>query len=329
VIFTLPDSLSRITLGNRREIYRLLFQSAWSALRDQLREEQGVEPAALMVLHTWNQQLEHHPHIHALVPGGGPSLDGRKWIRTRHAMKRRRKSHLVDNHALGRRFRDRFVAGLNRLHRRGKLKLGPLSLVRDYDDFVTWTDSVADQDWVVYIQPPLRDHSDPEHVLKYLARYLTGGPISDRRLISHENDQVKFWARSKDKKSGNPSRPFPLSGREFVRRWAIHILPKGFTKSRHYGGFSGRLRTGYLSRCRELLKLPDVEPAQRRDAADETPPPTPPTCPHCEAALECTLSQRRPSWRDIFREPSKCPVCYGFSIPGKPHHRPRPREPVD
>jgi hypothetical protein len=306
-----------------------MFRTAWAALGELLREEQGIEPAALMVLHTWNQELDHHSHLHAVVPGGGPSLKGKRFRHTRHPLhRRRRKRYLVDNQELGRRFRDKFIAGMKRLHRRGELKLGPLSLVRQYEDFAAWADTLAAGDWNVYIQPPPSARSDPEDVLKYLARYLTGGPISDRRLIAHENDEVTFWARSRDKKAGNPSRPFSLSGPEFVRRWALHILPKGFTKSRHYGGFSGRLRRDYLSRCRALLKLTDGEPATTPPPEPgESPPESTPKCPHCETPLECIHATRRASWRDIFNNFATCPVWYGFSLPSRGRVHPRPREP--
>ena len=328
VVFTLPESLSRFTLGNRRQMYGLLFRSAWAALEERLREEQGIEPAALMVLHTWNQELDHHPHLHAVVPGGGPSLKGKRWRYTRHPWhRRRRKRYLVDNRELSRRFRDKFIAGMKRLHRRGEFQFGPGSLVRDYKDFVAWVERVADQDWCVYIQPPPADAPDPRQVLKYLARYLTGGPISDRRLISHENQEVTFWARSKDKQAGNPSRPFSLPGSEFIRRWAMHILPKGFTKSRQYGGFSSRLRRHYLDRCRALLDSSASEPTQPPDREAEGSSETAPKCPHCSVPLECIQTKRRPSWRDIFDTHATCPVWYGPSLPSVWRFHPRPREP--
>ena len=328
VIFTLPEPLWPFAAKNRRQVYTLLFRAAWAALRELLQEKQGIEPAALMVLHTWNQELEHFPHVHALVPGGGPSADGTRWIHSKHPFhRRRRKPYLVDHEQLSRRFRDKFIAGMDRLRRRGELKFGPLSIVRRYDDFVNWLTNLP-EDWVAYIQPPPRQQADPKQVLKYLARYLTGGPISDRRLISHEKGQVTFWARSKNKKAGNPSRPFTLPGKEFTRRWALHILPKGFTKSRCYGGFSSRLRREYVSRCRELLKLPDGEPATTSPVeADAPPPESTPKCPHCETPLECIRASKRASWRDIFDNFATCPVWYGFSLPWNGAVDPRPREP--
>ena len=326
VIFTLPEPLWRFASRNRRQVYTVLFHAAWAALRELLQEKLGIQPAALMVLHTWNQELEHFPHLHALVPGGGPSLDGTRWIRSKHPFhRRRRKPYLVDHEQLSRRFRNKFIAGMERLHRRGELKFSPGSLVREYEDFGNWLANLP-KDWVAYIEPPPRQQADPEHVLKYLARYLTGGPISDGRLLSHENGHVTFWARSKNKKAGNRSRRVRLSGIEFTRRWALHILPKGFTKSRCYGGFSSRLRREYLSRCRTLLKLPDGEPTTTSaPEADDPPAESTPRCPHCETLLECIHSQKRASWRDIFNNYATCPVWYGTSLPshGGVYHRPR------
>jgi len=262
VVFTVPEALWPLMLGNRRATYRLLFDAAWEALRDVMAEQVGCQPAALMVLHTWNQRLEHYPHLHALVPGGGPSRDGARWLRSRPPRQQRRsKPYLVDNRLLGERFRDAFLAGLERLHRQGKLKLDhQWSPLRETAAFGAWLKPSRDADWVVFIEPPPTKNANPEHVLKYLARYLTGGPISDRRLIAHQDGEVTFWARGQDKQSGNQRQPYTLTGAEFTRRWTLHILPKGFVKSRCFGGFSCRHRKAYLRRCRLLLGCDRAEP---------------------------------------------------------------------
>ena len=299
VVFTLPEQLSALMLGHRRTTYQLLFRAAWAALRNVLREEVGCEPAALMVLHTWNQRLEHHPHLHALVPGGGPSLDGQQWVRSRHRYHQRRdKPYLVDNRLLSQRFRDQFLTGLTRLHRDGQLKLqGPWSPLREPTAFAAWLQTFRDSAWVVYIEPPPTAQANPEPVLKYLARYLTGGPISDQRLLAHQEDQVTFWARGPDKRSGNQSVPYTLHGVEFTRRWALHILPKGFVKSRCFGGFSCRRRTAYLRRCRALLGVEHPAPAPP-DACEEEPPFVR-ACPQCQTPMECIAHSERPSWKRV------------------------------
>ena len=140
--------------------------------------ELGIEPAALLVLHTWNQELEHHQHVHALVPGGGPSRCGEHWIKTRHPRhRRRRKPYLVDNDLLSERFRDKFLAGLQRLHHQGKLRLGG-ELAGCVERFTGLVDELGSRPWVVYIEAPPAENASPENVVKYLARYMTGGPIS-------------------------------------------------------------------------------------------------------------------------------------------------------
>ena len=161
-----------------------------------------------------------------------------------------------------------------------------------------WLDEVTESDWNVFIEGPPHGKSRPEHVLKYLARYMTGGPISDRRIISDENDHVTFWARSKDKAAGNPSRPFELPGKEFVRRWSMHILPKGYTRSRQFGGYHGSKRKDYLPRCRELLTIaspPPIPPPERIE-------PSPPECPRCKIVMRCILTAATSQLEESLRE---------------------------
>ena len=170
---TIPDTLSSLVLGNRRALYQLLFHSAWQALRDSMRDECGIEAAATMVLHTWNQRLEHHAHVHALVPGSGPALDGESWIpcrQTRATRSRPAKPFLVDNRRLGHRFRDAFLAGLDRLRQTGKLRL------RETDDVQSLVQQLADRDWVVFIEPPPNASCSPEQVLTKVP-----GPLHDGR----------------------------------------------------------------------------------------------------------------------------------------------------
>ena len=322
VVFTIPDKLSRLLLGNRRELYRLLFRSAWLAIKHEMKK-QNIDPAALLVLHTWNQELGHHPHIHALVPGGGPSANTDNdlcWVMASDVTRpwRSEKPSLVDHVALGQRFRDTFVRGLGWLVRNGKLRLtdewGQL------DDSIvlrSWLRSLRETDWNVFIEGPPHGKSEPLHALKYLTRYMTGGPISDNRIESDEEGMVTFTARSKSKQKSkstskakaksNGTREQPrrirISGAEFVRRWSLHVLPKGFTRSRCYGGFHGSRRKAYLQTCRQLLPVAAVEDAAVKDSAKSDPPndlPTPgPKCPRCQIEMKCIAVLARPSWRDI------------------------------
>ena len=207
----------------------------------------------------------------------------------------------MNNVELGRKFRKRFANGLRRLVRRGKLRLeDEWSKLQDSAKLEAWLEEITTTDWNVFIEGPPHGKSKPTHVLKYLARYMTGGPISNRRLISDDEGMVTFWARSKDKAKSNKSKPFPLSGTEFVRRWAMHILPKGYTRSRSYGGYHGSKRQDYLERCRELLEITTDDDPTSSGEPTESPEPSLPTCVHCEIPMVCIEQQSRPSWRRIF-----------------------------
>jgi hypothetical protein len=313
VVFTLPEELKPLMLGHRRSTYRLLFHAAWEALRDVLQVEQDCEPAALLVLHTWDQRLNHHPHIHAVVPGGGPSRDGERWVETGRRPRRGcDKPYLVDHRVLSGRFRDKFLAGLKGLHRNGQLKLtGPWAHLEDSAAFAGWLQPLAECDWVVFIEPPPSADAKPTQVLKYLARYLSGGPISDGRLLAHEDGKVTFWARGRDKQAGNQREPCTLWGDEFTQRWARHILPKGFVKSRCFGGFSCRNRQAYLDRCRQLLDAQRASPAPAEPSAGDVQDETPftPSCPYCQTPMECVSRGPRVSWRTVLGGPD-CPSWY-------------------
>lgn len=265
-----------------------------------------MRPAAAMVLHTWNQRLGHHPHVHALIPGSGPSLEETTWVPCRQTKGTRGKPpmpFLVDNKRLGRRFRDQFLEGLRRLHRQGKLKL---TIDQNLESMLS---DLQDRDWIVFIEPPPRVDCRPEHVLKYLARYLTGGPISDRRLIGMEGGQVTFWARAGDK-SGRQE-PVTLSGVEFVRRWSLHILPRRFTKTRCFGGWSNARRKAYQALCQGLSPEPQTEhDAQELPTTDRPVGPATDSsqesetedgkCPKCQSPMALVWSAHRPSWRELF-----------------------------
>lgn len=332
VVFTLPDRLSRLILANRRAMYALLFRSAWQALRHELRQ-QGMEPAAVLVLHTWNQELGHHPHIHALVPGAGPSANPENdpcWVVAQDtSFPERRKPFLVDVEQLGRTFRDRFVRGLGTLLRKRSLRLqDEWSQLHDSRVRRSWHKALRQSPWNVFISGPPNGESDPRQVLKYMTRYMTGGPISDARIVSQSHDQVTFLARSKDKSQDNPQVEHTIPGVEFLRRWSLHILPKGFTRCRRYGGYHGSRCERYLDTCRELLaqETADQEPLEppREEArADRSP-----RCPRCQRPMVLSESLPRPSWRDIFQGRATHPrvVNFPWLRPG-PQTRPHPFEP--
>ena len=252
-----------------------------------------------------------HVHVHLLVPGGGPSLDGSRWIDSKHPTDRHyKKPYLTDVEQLSEAFRKKFTAGLRRLHRQDKIDYTPPLLVeqdphpiRHQETFAEWTDRVGSGNWCVFIQPPPAN-STPEHALKYLARYLSGGPIADGRLISHEDGKVKFWARGQDKKS----RPFKLPGSQFVQRWSLHILPKGYTRSRYYGGFSYTQRRQYLKLCRQLLSAPvPVQESPVVNADSESGSSDVRRCPCCQTPMRRIEAGPRPSWKDVIIDFARVP----------------------
>jgi hypothetical protein len=218
---------------------------------------------------------------------------------------------LVDNKVLGQAFCKRFMKQLKSLHQRGLLELeGNCAFLQDPQRWTEFTASLVEHDWCVFIERPPTAESTPEHVLKYLARYMTGGPISDRRLVSCEADTITFLARSKDKQNSKQQVQEKLSGVEFLRRWSLHILPKGFTKTRCYGGYSSRYRSSFIAQCKTLCPpLQAEEPplaapvaTTETDREDVTP-----CCPHCRQAMQLISNTRRPSWRDLFYGPDHHP----------------------
>ncbi len=234
-----------------------------------------------------------------MVPGGGPSLDDQRWVTSRHPTQRRRKPYLTDNKSLGCEFRKQYVRGLRRLIRSGQLRIdAEWAFLADPAKREAWLDELETTAWNVFIEGPPHGRSQPEHVIKYLARYISGGPIADRRLISDQDDQVTFWARTKDK--ANKSKPFTLRGHEFVRRWSMHILPKGFTRSRSYGGYHGTKLQKYLTGCRELLGAAQAPADSDMSSSSEIPESTLPKCERCKLLMTCTSGANRPSWRKIF-----------------------------
>ena len=314
VVFTLPDGWSPLILGNRQLMYDLLFRSAWRALKQLLRKHGRFQPAALMVLHTWNQELDHHPHIHAIVPGGGPALDGDSWKESKHPDPKRTKPFLVNNEELGELFRKKFIAGFKRLVQSNKLHLeGEWSQLRDPLELEPWLKPLKEKSWNVYVEGSRHDQqarkqtaANPQlatqNLLMYLARYLTGGPIADSRLVRDDGERVTFMARPKGKRKRTNRQPreFSLPGKEFVRRWALHVLPKGYTRSRSYGGFHPTNRQKYMSRCRDLLNEQSpaaIEESQPSDASTE---PTQRLCPRCESTMALVENIRRPSWSQVF-----------------------------
>jgi hypothetical protein len=245
VVFTLPQEIAHLALQNAREIYRLLFRAASETLLTIAAEPRhlGAEIGFLAVLHTWGQNLHIHPHIHCVVPGGGISKDGSRWIACR------KKSYFLPVKVLSRLFRKRFLLYLEEAFQKGKLGFqGELERLATPAAFAALCWKVRHREWVVYAKQPF---GGPAQVLKYLARYTHRVAISNSRLLSLEDGRVTFqW---KDYADGGQSKAMTLDAVELIRRFLVHVLPSGFVRIRHFGFLANRARKEKLVLCRSLL----------------------------------------------------------------------------
>lgn len=274
VVFTLPDQLAHLALQNKRLIYDLLFTSVWEAMRSIARDPKhlGAEIGYLAVLHTWGQTLVHHPHLHLVVPGGGLSQDGTRWVAARPRF-------FLPVRVLSRRFRTVLLDGLARAFERGELSFfGDLSDLADPARFATLASELRHIEWVVYAKPPF---GSPLAVLKYLGRYTHRVAIANSRLVSIDDSQVRF--RYKDYRNGNRPREMTLEAVEFLRRFLQHVLPRGFQRIRHYGYLANRCRAKKLAACRRLLGVREdgMRPLPDPDLATAPKPDAERRCPAC------------------------------------------------
>ncbi len=245
VVFTLPEMIGPIALQNRRVVYGILFRAAAETLLQIAADPKhlGAEIGILAVLHTWGQNLQHHPHVHCVVPGGGLSPDGSSWISCHPGF-------FLPVRILSRVFRGKFLAMLRNAFDRGRLSFhGKLSGLAESRKFQRRLAASARTDWVVYAKPPF---GGPAQVLKYLARYTHRVAITNRRLIALEDGKVRF--RWKDYAHGGREKTMTLDVSEFLRRFLLQVLPSGFVRIRHYGFLSNRLRNEKVAACRALLE---------------------------------------------------------------------------
>jgi hypothetical protein len=249
VVFTLPAALGPIALQNPREVYGLLFRAAAETLQQIAADPKhlGAEIGFLAVLHTWGQNLQHHPHVHCVVPGGGLSPDGSRWIACPPGF-------FLPVRVLSRVFRGKFLAMLRNAFEQGNLSFhGKLAVLADAGEFQRRLTASAQTEWVVYAKPPF---GGPEQVLKYLARYTHRVAISNRRLVALEDGEVKFhW---KDYAHGGGQKTMTLKATEFIRRFLLHVLPSGFVRIRHYGFLANRVCREKLALCRALLGVEEA-----------------------------------------------------------------------
>jgi hypothetical protein len=279
VVFTLPAEIAPIAYQNKAVVYDLLFRVAAETLLTIAADPQhlGARIGATAVLHTWGSTMTHHPHVHMIVPGGGISLDGMHWVHCRPGF-------LLPVPVLSRLFRRLFLTRLTDSHAAGQLAFfGDLDGLCRREAFVAHLAPLKRKDWFVYAKPPF---AGPEAVLAYLARYTHRVAISNSRLVSLDEGGVTF--RYKDYRRNGRARfgTMTLMPNEFIRRFLLHVLPKGFHRIRHYGLLATATCKANVARAKELIAapLPSIDPATEHDdpdlaadaAADRWPP-----CPCC------------------------------------------------
>jgi hypothetical protein len=267
IVFTLPHEFSALILQNKRLLYDLLFRASAASLLELARNPRhlGADIGFLGVLHTWGQNLQHHPHVHYIVPAGGLARDDSRWIDSSRRF-------FLPVEALSQVFSGKFSEELRELFRQGRLQFhGSLQHLASPVSFGYFLRQLCRKDWVVYAKPPF---GGAEQVLNYLARYTHRVAISNHRLVALEHDRVSF--RWRDYAHGSKQKVMTVSTHEFLRRFLVHVLPDGLVRIRHFGLFSNRRRSAALQRCRALLGM----------AACVDPPQSPSLrCPACSGIM--------------------------------------------
>ena len=270
-VFTLPHQLAPLALQNTKVIYDLLLRASAETLLEVARDpiHLGAEIGFFSVLHTWNQKLQLHPHVHCVVPAGGLSLDHTHWVESRYRF-------FLPIRVLCRVFRGKFVAGLRQVFQEGRLNFhGNLACLAQPKIFAAWLRPLFRKDWVVYSKPPF---GGPEYVLQYLGRYTHRVAISNHRLVSCADQKVTF--RWRDSAHHNEQKLMTLSLDEFLRRFLLHVLPKGFVRIRNFGFLANRRRATLLPLCFQLLgAVQQLQTEQEASTAKESSPLW--LCPKC------------------------------------------------
>ncbi len=267
VVFTVPEELNVIARRAPRIFYDLLFRAAGATLTEIAQSRLGVRIGALCVLHTWSQTLILHPHIHCVVPGGGFSLDGRRWLGVR------KPTFFLPVRVLSRRFRTVFCGMLSQAKLPQSVEISTLN---------TLLAGMRSREWVVYAGPPF---GGPAQVLAYLANYTHRIAISNRRIVAFDGQQVTF--RYRHSSADHAHRVMTLDADEFLRRFLLHVLPTGFVRIRYYGFMANRTRASSLARARELIARP-VTLAERHDRSE------PERCPRCREGILRLVEKLQP-----------------------------------
>jgi hypothetical protein len=301
VVFTLPAEIAAIAFHNKALVYDLLFRAASETMLTIAadRKHLGARIGITAVLHTWGSALTHHPHVHMIVPGGGIALDGPRWVSARPAF-------LLPVRVLGALFRRLFLTRLRALYDAGRLAFfGSLSPLTERRAFLRHLAPVRKNRWVVYAKPPF---AGPEAVLAYLSRYTHRVAISNSRLIRFDEAGVTFRFKDYRRDGAGRQQVMTLSADEFIRRFLLHVLPKGFHRIRHYGLLAGATRKAHLDHARQLLGV--TTPAAADTPAE--PPDTRPPCPCCGGRMVVVETFER--WRQP-RAPPPAPTPTGRGAP--------------
>jgi len=276
VVFTLPRELAPLALQNKRVIYNLLFHTSAATLLEIAldRRHLGAEIGFFSVLHTWDQRLQHHPHVHCVLAAGGLVPNHSRWISLR-------RSFFLPIKVLGRVFRGKFVAGLKTAFQTGTLQFhGHLLPLAEPRAFASWLRVLFRHEWVVYSKRPF---GGPQHVLRYLGAYTHRVAISNSRLVALSEGNVTF--RWRDSAHGNKKRVMTLAVEEFLRRFLLHLLPRGFMSIRNFGFLANRQRAKLLPLCFRLLQQSD-QPAAGTASLSAPPIHSPWPCPLCGGTMQ-------------------------------------------
>jgi hypothetical protein len=279
VVFTLPAPISGIAYYNKAVMYGLLFDVAAETLRTIAADPKhlGARIGATLVLHTWGSALTHHPHVHGIVPGGGLSQDGERWVASKPGF-------FLSVRVLSRLFRRRFLEELDKANRTGLLKFfGDFAQLTDPAAFADWLAPMRQCEWVVYAKRPF---AGPEAVLAYLSRYTHRVAISNSRLLRFDEHGVTFRWKDYRAKGKTRNKTMTLDADEFMRRFLLHVLPNGFHRIRHYGLLANAERKLNLAKLRELLQVVPPADAQSESASVVVGAIAPTfVCPHCGGTM--------------------------------------------
>jgi hypothetical protein len=276
IVFTLPGRLTPLVLQNKKILYDLLFRTSAETLLEIARDPRhlGAEIGFFSVLHTWSQKLTAHPHVHCVVPAGGLSPDRTRWIRSRD-------NYFLPKKVLQKVFRGKFVDALKEAFQNGQLHFhGDLKLLAQPKTFAAWLRPLHRQDWVVYLKRPF---GGPEYVVHYLGRYTHRVAISNHRLVSFSDGQVTF--RWRDSAHHHEQKLLTLSLDEFLRRFLLHILPKGFVRIRNFGFLANRKRATLLPLCLQSLGSQQQPQAEQHASSTEDCPALW-RCPKCGGPMK-------------------------------------------